>query len=365
MRLKPKPSCTTREMTIRRPDDWHLHLRDGKYLRAVLRHTARQVARAIVMPNLTPPVVNAKMALEYRDLILSALPKSGPESNFDPLMTIYLTDQTTPQDIVEAKQSGVVLAAKLYPANATTNSAKGVTNIKALAPVFQKMAEVGLVLSVHGETLVSKRYGDKGRGRKVGQLRREAVFLKEELSWIVSEIPNLKIVLEHITTKEAVEFVLAANDNVAATITAHHLFIVLDDVLASHHNKCAPVAKEEQHRQALRKAATSGNPKFFMGTDSAPHSKSTKETACGCAGCYTALHAVELYFTVFEEEGALDKIEGFLSNFGADFYGLSRNEDTITVQRKNWQVPMELPYGDGESLVPFKAGEMLDWKLAD
>ena len=363
MRLKPKSTCPA-EMTIRRPDDWHIHLRDGKYLRAVLLHTAKQMARAIIMPNLTPPVVSAKMALDYRDLILSALPWSGPGSNFDPLMTIYLTDKTTSQDIVEAKLSGVVLAAKLYPANATTNSANGVTNIKALAPVFRKMAEVGLVLSIHGETLVSKRFGDKGRDHKVGQLRREAVFLQEELSWITSEFPDLKIVLEHITTKEAVEFVIAANDNVAATITAHHLFIVLDDVLASHHNKCMPVAKEERHRQALRKAATSGNPKFFMGTDSAPHSKSTKETACGCAGCYTALHAVELYFTVFEEEGALDKIEGFLSNFGADFYGLERNTDTITVRREDWVVPEELPYGDGESLVPFMAGKELGWKLA-
>lgn len=363
MRPKPTSPCPA-EMTIRRPDDWHLHLRDGKYMPAVLRHTARQVARAIVMPNLKPPVVNAKLAHTYRGQILAALPSHGPESRFEPLMTIYLTDQTTPEDIDAAAHSMIVAAAKLYPANATTNSADGVTNIKALAPVFKKMAEVGLVLCVHGETLKSRRYGDKTRKNKVGQLKREAVFLKETLRWITDQFPDLKVVLEHITTKEAVEFVLAANDNVAATITAHHLMIVLDDALETHHNKCMPIAKEEEHRQALRKAATSGNKKFFMGTDSAPHAKSVKETACGCAGCYTALHAIELYFTVFEEEGALDKLEGFLSNFGADFYGLPRNEDTITVQRKRWKIPQKLPYGPKESLVPFMAGKWLRWKLA-
>ena len=363
MRLRPEP-CPVQEVTLRQPDDWHVHLRDGRYLKAVLRHTAQQVARAIVMPNLTPPVVNAKMALQYMCQIMAALPKRGRASRFLPLMTIYLTDQTTPEDIVTAKQSGIVLAAKLYPANATTNSAKGVTNVKALGPVFKKMAEVGLVLSVHGETLVSERYGDMTRDNKVGQLRREAVFLKEELGWIVSRFPSLKVVLEHITTKEAVEFVMAANDNVAATITAHHLWIVLDDALASHHNKCMPVAKEEEHRQALRKAATSGSKKFFVGTDSAPHAKSTKETACGCAGCYTALHGIELYFTVFEEEGALDRIEGFLSDFGADFYGLERNTGTITVRRQTWKIPKTVPYGPREALVPFMAGEELPWKLA-
>lgn len=363
MRLNPtlpRPA----QMTIRRPDDWHLHIREGIFMQAVLGHTARQVGRAIIMPNLKTPVVNAKLALTYHAQILAALPKDGPGSRFKPLMTIYLTDKTTPEDIAAAKDCGVVVAAKLYPANATTNSANGVTNIKALGLVFQKMADVGLVLCVHGETLKSRRYGDKTRKNKVGQLRREAVFLKETLSWIVSEFPDLKVVLEHITTKEAVEFVLAANDNVAATITAHHLTIVLDDAIASHHNNCMPIAKEEEHRQALRKAATSGNKKFFVGTDSAPHAKSVKETACGCAGCYTALHAIELYFTVFEEEGALDKLEGFLSNFGADFYGLERNKDTITVQRKRWKIPQKLPYGPGESLVPFMAGKWLHWKLA-
>lgn len=364
----------TQTLTIRKPDDWHLHLRDGSALQAVLPYTVKQFGRALIMPNLTPPVTDWKKAWEYRDQIIDALhghevrllngllPPVG-HTTFEPLMTIYLTDQTSPEDISKAKKSWDVVAAKLYPANATTNSAYGVTDIRRLTPVFQKMAEVGLVLCVHGETLVSKMFGDATRNGRVGQLRREAVFLKETMEWLVENFPSLKIVLEHITTAEAVDFVKRANANVAATITAHHLLETLDAVFESHHNKCMPILKEESHRQALLDAATSGNPKFFCGTDSAPHAKSKKETACGCAGCFTAPHAVELYATAFDERNALDRLEGFLSDFGADFYGVARNLDTITLCRETWTVPSEVQYGENEMIVPFWAGKSLNWKV--
>lgn len=354
----------TQMITIRKPDDWHLHLRDGSALVAVLPYTTKQFGRAVIMPNLTPPVTDFMAADAYKGRILGALAVQGfPVGVFKPLMTIYLTDKTSPEDIRLAKKSGLVIAAKLYPANATTNSAHGVTDIKQLAHVFQKMAEVGLVLCVHGETLVSKMFGDTTRNGRVGQLRREAVFLKETMEWLVESFPNLKIVLEHITTSEAVDFVKQAHANVAATITAHHLLETLDAVFESHHNKCMPILKEEPHRQALLDAATSGNPKFFCGTDSAPHAKSKKETACGCAGCFTAPHAVELYAMAFEERDALDRLEGFLSDFGADFYGVGRNLGTITLRRETWTIPNEVQFGESEMIVPFWAGKPLNWKV--
>jgi dihydroorotase len=352
-----------RTITIRRPDDWHVHLRDGESLYAVLPFTAKQYYRALVMPNTVPPITNFRMADAYRNNINVHLAHHGfPVDVFKPLMTLYLTDDTTPEDIRLAKEAGSIVAAKLYPANATTNSASGVTDIKRLKPVFEKMAEVGLVLSIHGETLVSKTYGDATRNGRVGQLRREAVFLKETAEWLV-EIPDLRIVLEHITTTEAVEFVENASLNVAATITAHHLLVTLDEALESHHYKCMPILKEEQHRQALLYAATGGNPKFFGGTDSAPHARYKKETACGCAGCFTGLHALELYATAFEQRNALDRLEDFLSSFGADFYGLERSTKTITLRHEEWLIPEEIPFGDTEMLVPFWAGKKLQWKF--
>lgn len=351
----------TKSITIRRPKgDWHLHLRDGPSLGAVLGHTAAQFDSAIIMPNLKPPVTNAELALSYKKRILAAAARLGV--NFTPLMTLYLTDKTTSEDIRAAADVGVV-AAKLYPANATTNSTDGVTNIKRLKSVFKTMSKCGMVLSIHGETLVSKKYGDKTREGKVGQLRREPVFLKKTMKWLVNSFSQLRIVLEHITTKEAVRFVNKAREGVVATITAHHLLGTLDDTLESHHNKCMPVMKEEKHRQSLLDAATSGSPRFFAGSDSAPHSKSSKETACGCAGCYTALCVIELYTTAFEERRALDMLEGFLSDFGADFYGIERSEETVTLLREKWTIPDTLPFGRAK-LVPFWAGKELDWKMA-
>lgn len=349
------------QLTITRPDDFHLHLRNGASLKAVLPFTMKQFGRALIMPNLSPPVTNIIEVWAYHREIMDAF--ISEEVIFQPLMTIYLTDSTTPKDIEEVKRSGFVLATKLYPVNATTNSAHGVTDIKKLAPVFEKMAEVGLILCIHGETLVSEEFGDVTRNGQVGQLRRESVFIKETLSWIVETFPTLKVVLEHITTGEAVDFVINAREGVSATITAHHLLATLDDALGSHHYKCMPVLKEENHRQVLLAAATSGNPRFFAGTDSAPHAKSKKETACGCAGCFTALHAIELYATAFEEMGAIDNLEGFLSHFGADFYGLERNQKTLTIKREEWIIPTEVPFGEGEVLVPFWGGKTLSWKV--
>lgn len=349
------------QLTITRPDDFHLHLRSGESLKAVLPFTIKQFGRALIMPNLSPPVTDLIGAWHYKEQIQDAFFKDE-NITFQPLMTIYLTDTTSVMDIKEVKDSGFVIAAKLYPANATTNSANGVTDIKKLAPVFEKMAEVGLPLCIHGETLVSEKFGDVTRGGRVGQLRREAVFLKETLSWIVETFPTLKVILEHITTGEAVDFVINTREGVGATITAHHLLATLDDALESHHYKCMPVLKEEHHRQVLLAAATSGNPRFFAGTDSAPHAKSKKETACGCAGCFTARHAVELYATAFEEMGALDKLEGFMSHFGADFYGIERNQGTLTIKRDEWTIPTEVPFGEGE-LIPFWAGKSLSWKV--
>ena len=344
----------TDTITIRRPDDWHVHLRDGAMLRDVVGYTARQFARAIVMPNLTPPVTDMASAIAYRERIRAVVPDG---LDFEPLMTCYLTDSTDPDDLARGASEGVFTAAKLYPANATTNSAHGVTDIANLYPVFERMQAEGIVLCVHGEVTESE----------VDVFDREAEFIRRYLSRIVSDFPGLKVVFEHITTREAVEFVQTAGENVAATITPQHLHINRNAMLVGGirpHAYCLPVAKREAHRLALRKAATSGSPKFFLGTDSAPHSRSAKESACGCAGIFNAPFALESYIAVFDEESALDQFEGFASLHGPAFYGLPTNEDTVTLQRTGTRVPDEIALSNaGESIVPFHAGENLGWRL--
>lgn len=339
-------------LTLTRPDDWHLHLRDGAALAAVVNHTARQFARAIVMPNLQPPVTTTELALAYRQRILDAL---DPKLHFDPLMTLYLTGSTSASDIEAAAASGVVKACKVYPAGATTNSAAGVTDVKAIYPVFEAMEKAGLVLCLHGEVV----------DPQTDIFDRESVFIERTLGNLVRDFPGLKIVLEHITTREAAEFVLAAPDNVAATITPQHIRYNRNHMLVGGirpHFYCLPIIKRDTHRQKLVEVAISGNPKFFLGTDSAPHARHAKETACGCAGLFSAHAAIELYAEIFEENGALDKLEGFASFYGADFYGLPRNSDTITLHKTEWQVPDSYPFGDAE-VVPMKAGESISWKL--
>lgn len=339
-------------LTLTRPDDWHLHLRDGAALAAVVNHTARQFARAIVMPNLQPPVTTTELALAYRQRILDAL---DPALQFAPLMTLYLTGSTSASDIEAAAASGVVKACKVYPAGATTNSAAGVTDVKAIYPVFEAMEKAGLVLCLHGEVV----------DPQTDIFDRESVFIERTLGNLVRDFPGLKIVLEHITTREAAEFVLAAPDNVAATITPQHIRYNRNHMLVGGirpHFYCLPIIKRDTHRQKLVEVAISGNPKFFLGTDSAPHARHAKETACGCAGLFSAHAAIELYAEIFEENGALDKLEGFASFYGADFYGLPRNSDTITLQKTEWQVPDSYPFGDAE-VVPMKAGESISWKL--
>ncbi len=339
-------------LTITRPDDWHLHVRDGDALASVLPDTARQFARAIIMPNLKPPVRTTLEAGWYRDRILAALPAN---TAFEPLMTLYLTDNMEPDEIKRAKASGFVHAVKYYPAGATTNSDSGVTDIRKCDAVFEAMQDAGLPLLLHGEVTDSE----------TDIFDREKIFIERHLIPLTRRFPTLRIVFEHITTASAVKFVLAANDNVAATITAHHLLFNRNEIFKGGirpHYYCLPVLKREQDRLALLKAATSGNKKFFLGTDSAPHAKNTKEASCGCAGCYTALHAMELYASAFESVSALDKLEGFASFFGADFYGLPRNTGTITLEKSSWQVPDELPFS-GSAIVPLRAGEMLDWRL--
>ena len=340
-------------LTIQRPDDWHLHLRDGDALRAVVAHTATRFARAIVMPNLKPPVTNTAAALAYHQRILDALPA---DSHFDPLMTLYLTDNTDADTIRTAHHSGVIKAVKYYPAGATTNADAGVTRIENAWPALEAMQETGLPLLVHGEVT------DPG----VDIFDREAVFIEQVLEPIARRFPALKIVLEHITTRQGIEFVSDMPDTIAGTLTAHHLLLNRNALFVGGirpHNYCLPILKREQHRQALLTAATSGNPKFFLGTDSAPHPQQAKESACGCAGLYTAHAAIELYAEAFEQAGALDKLEGFASHFGADFYGLPRNRDTITLVREDWTVPDHYPMGS-DKLIPMRAGETLHWKLA-
>jgi len=341
------------QITITRPDDWHLHLRDGAALAAVVAHTARQFARAIVMPNLRPPVTTVDQAAAYRARILAALPAGVA---FEPLLTLYLTDNTPPAEIARAVASGFVKAVKYYPAGATTNSDSGLTAVDKAYGVFAAMAEAGLPLLVHGEVT----------DPAIDLFDREKVFIDTVLAPLVARYPTLKVVMEHITTRDAAEFVAGAGANVAATITAHHLLYNRNAIFQGGvrpHWYCLPVLKRESHREALVAAAISGNPKFFLGTDSAPHARLTKEAACGCAGCYTAYAALELYAEAFEQAGALDRLEGFASFHGADWYGLPRNAGTVTLAKEAWTVPADYPYIGGDTLVPLRAGESNSWKL--
>jgi dihydroorotase len=340
------------QLTILKPDDWHLHFRDGDMLQETVAATARCFQRAIVMPNLVPPVTNAQSIVAYRKRILAARPAG---SEFEPLMTLYLTNQTTADDIQQCLDVGVV-AAKLYPAGATTNSDAAVRQLDALFPILEVMADKGMLLLVHGEVTDSQ----------IDIFDREKEFINRHLSRIVREIPELKVVFEHITTKDAVDFVVTASENVAATITPQHLMLNRNDLLVGGirpHNYCLPVLKRNTHQQALRKAVASGSRKFFLGTDSAPHARHRKESACGCAGCYSAWSAIELYAQVFEELGCLDKLEGFASCYGADFYGLPRNKETITLVKESWTIPEQISLPDGNPIVPFFAGETINWKL--
>lgn len=342
----------TDTITLRRPDDWHVHLRDGDVLDHVAKYTAAQFARAIVMPNLTPPVTSVEAAIAYRERILSAT--TGYD--FTPLMTCYLTDTADPAELVRGHGEGVFTAAKLYPAHATTNSAHGVTDIVALAPVLEAMQRAGMPLLIHGEVTDAN----------VDVFDREAVFIDRTLARLVRDFPELKIVFEHITTSEAADFVTAASTNVAATITPQHLHINRNAMLVGGirpHAYCLPVAKREKHRLALRKAATSGSAKFFLGTDSAPHSVAAKESACGCAGIFNAPYAIESYAAVFDEEGTLDRLEAFASENGPKFYGLPLNETMITLHRLQTAVPDTVECGD-IAIVPFHAGETLAWSLS-
>jgi dihydroorotase len=340
------------EITIIKPDDWHLHFRDQDMLHETVPATARCFERAVVMPNLVPPVTTAELALSYKERILAARPAG---STFMPIMTIYLTDKTSVQDIQDAKKAGV-LAAKMYPAGATTNSDSGVNSLESLYPVFEALADNDMLLLIHGE--VTQKHIDI--------FDREKEFIDQHMVNIVDRVPNLKVVFEHITTKDAVDFVLAARDGVAATITPQHLLLNRNDMLdggVRPHNYCLPVLKRSTHQQALREVVKSGSPKFFLGTDSAPHAKHRKESDCGCAGCYSAWSALELYTQVFDELGALDKLEGFASLYGADFYGLPRNTETVTLVRESWEVPSSITLPSGEPIVPFFAGKQVSWKL--
>ncbi|HBM50014.1 MAG TPA: dihydroorotase [Marinobacter sp.] len=342
----------TRELTITRPDDWHLHVRDGSVLNSVVPATAACFGRAIIMPNLVPPVTDASMAMAYRERILAAAADTG----FDPLMTLYLTESTTPETIREAKAAGVI-AAKLYPAGATTNSASGVTDIRNIYPVLEAMADCGMLLLVHGEVTDAD----------IDIFDREKVFLERVLAPTLQAFPQLKVVLEHITTADSAEFVRShTGGNLAATLTPQHLMYNRNHMLVGGvrpHLYCLPILKRNKHQLALREAVASGDPRFFLGTDSAPHAKDKKEAACGCAGCYSAYGAIGLYADVFEELGILDRFEAFASLNGPDFYGLPRNTDTITLVREPWTMPEQLPLADG-TIVPLKAGETVNWRLA-
>src|SRR5690242_11847391 len=349
---KQRLPMSPRRIRLRRPDDWHLHLRDGAALRAVLPATAQAFGRAIVMPNLTPPVTTTAAARAYRERILAARPAG---SAFEPLMTLYLTDETSADEIAGAKASGIVHAVKYYPAGATTNSQSGVTALARTCAALAAMEREGVGLAIHGEAT----------DPEIDVFDRERVFVERELSAIVRDFPGLRIVLEHVTTQEGVEFVAAAGANVAATITPQHLLYSRNALFAGGlrpHRYCLPVLKREAHRKSLIEAATSGDPKFFLGTDSAPHIRGAKESACGCAGCYTAHAALELYAEAFEAAGALDRLEGFASFHGADFYGLARNRDTVTLARETWTVPAEYAFGDG-TVVPLNAGATMRWRV--
>ena len=343
---------TTTTLTLTRPDDWHLHVRDGAAMHAVVPHTAAQFARAIIMPNLKPPVTTTAQALAYKARILAAVPAGVP---FEPLMTLYLTDNLAPEEIARAKAAGIV-ACKLYPAGATTNSDFGVTDLRKIYPVLEAMQREGLLLLVHGEVTSSD----------IDLFDREAAFIDQQLIPLRRDFPELKIVFEHITTKEAAHYVREADRFVGATITPQHLLFNRNAIFTGGirpHYYCLPVLKREEHRQALVQAATSGNRKFFLGTDSAPHAAHLKEHASGCAGCYSAHAALELYATAFEAAGALDKLEGFASFHGPDFYGLPRNTSTVTLVKQTWTPPESFAFGEGAELKPLAAGEALGWKL--
>lgn len=336
---------------IIRPDDWHLHLREGDALKSVIGHSAAQFKRAIIMPNLRPPVTTTDQAIQYKKQILDALPE---DSTFEPLMTLYLTDNTTPDEIKRAKESGIIHGVKLYPAGATTNSDAGVTDILKCIPALEAMQLHGIPLLMHGEVT----------DPEIDIFDREAVFIDKVLKPLRKTLPELKIVFEHITTKEAAEYVIETNGHIAASITAHHLLFNRNIIFSGGvrpHYYCLPILKREENRKALIKAATSGSERFFIGTDSAPHPRNMKENACGCAGCYTALHAIELYAKVFDDNNALPQFETFASLNGARFYGLPPNKEKITLLRQPWQIPDELPFGH-ETIVPLMSGEMLHWK---
>jgi dihydroorotase len=341
-------------LTIRRPDDWHLHFRDGDMLRLVAPYTARQFKRAIVMPNLVPPVTTVAEAKSYRTRILDAV---GPGSDFEPLMTAYLTDTIDPEEVARGFETGVFTACKLYPAGATTNSDSGVTDIRKIDAVLARMADIGMPLLVHGEVVSAD----------IDIFDREKVFLERILAPTLERFPDLKVVLEHITTKDSVEFVKAGGDRLAATITAHHLRIDRNDMLVGGirpHFYCLPVAKRRLHKDALREIVTTGSEKFFLGTDSAPHARSAKESACGCAGIFSAPVALESYAQTFEELQCLNKLEGFASEHGPRFYALPLNQETVTLKRSGLDVPERID-PDGEAVTPFHAGERLDWRLAE
>jgi dihydroorotase len=342
-----------RTINLRRPDDCHLHLRDGAMLDRVVKHSAHEFQRAVVMPNLPIPVTTVALARQYRTRIKTAVSDS---TSFEPLMTLYLTDQTQPEDIIEASETDWLVGAKLYPAGATTNSSFGVSSIVGLMPILEKMAEYGLILQVHGEVT----------DPHIDIFDREAVYIDQVLRPIVFELPELKIVLEHITTQQGIEFVTSASDNIAGTLTPQHLLFNRNELFRGGirpHHYCLPVLKRETHRAALAKAATSGSHKFFLGTDSAPHTQAAKETACGCAGCYTAHAAMPMYARLFEQYEALDKLEQFASVAGATFYDLPLNQSTITLEKQSWQVPESYPVDGGAAVIPLFAGESMDWKV--
>jgi len=349
----PVPEGT--KITLTLPDDFHHHFREGPVMADVLEHATQQFGRAIAMPNLKPPVTTTEKAIKYRDALLASLPSQLPHGSFEPLMTLYLTDNTTPEEVRKAHATGFVQACKYYPAGATTNSDAGVTDVKKTYPALRAMAEIGMVLCIHSEVSTPT----------IDIFDREPVFIDEIIKPLVAEMPNLKIVMEHISTKEAVDYVLSAPSNVKASITCHHILYNRNALLVGGikpHFYCLPILKRECHREALLEAATSGNPKFFLGTDSAPHTVESKESACGCAGAYTAHAALQLYAEAFESVGKLKNLEGFCSHYGADHYGLPRNEGTITLEKKEWVVPMRYKFGVNE-VRPLRAGEVISWSI--
>ena len=352
--MAPMNKTLPTTLTITRPDDWHVHLRDNEALPFTVPDAAKYFGRSIVMPNLTPPILNTAQALAYKERILNQRPK---HSRWQPLMVLYLTDNTQPEEIIRAKTSGQIFACKYYPAGATTNSDSGVTQLTNIYPVLAQMEKEGLPLLLHGEVTTAD----------IDIFDREAVFIEQHLKKLVVNFPNLKIVLEHITTREGAQFVMEASDNVAATITPQHLLYNRNHMLVGGikpHYYCLPILKRNIHQQALIAAATSGSPKFFLGTDSAPHTTNKKENACGCAGCYSNHAAIELYIEAFEQAGSIEKLEGFASFYGADFYQLPRNTDTITLKKSDWKSPETLPFGNN-TLTPLGAGEIRQWQVID